>query len=174
MLSKLPQRFLAVLMAMLMLSVDLFAVAPDFNLRRGTTVPVRLVDEVKSKGKGAVAAIVDGDVYAPDGKLLIKQGEVVNLQVQRKRARGCGIPGRLTINVVSTKAVDGQTVSMEGTLAEKGRGRIGLAVGLGAGLGMTFLPLIGFAFLAIRGKQAVIEPNTLIPNVTVASDYVIK
>ena len=54
MLSKLPQRFLAVLMAMLMLSVDLFAVAPDFNLRRGTAFSVRLVDEINSKGKGTV------------------------------------------------------------------------------------------------------------------------
>ncbi len=165
---------MAVFMALLMLSTNVFAVAPDFNLKRGTTFSVRILSSVKSKGKGVPTAVVDSDVYGRDGKVLIKGGEVVQLQVEKKKARGCGKPGYVSVNCVSTKAADGQSVSLNGVVDDEGEKKVGLALGLGIGLGLTVLPFVGFAFLAIKGEQGCIETNTLIPNVTVMSDYNIK
>lgn len=170
----LPKRFLAIFMAFLMLCADLFAVVPDYNLKRGTTLSVRLMSSASSKGKTTPTAVVDNDVYSPDGKLLIKRGESVALQVNKQKARGCGKAGYVSVTCVSTTAADGQNISLNGVIEQEGQKKLGLALGLGIGLGLTVLPFVGFAFLAIKGGQATIDANTLIPNVTVMGDYNIR
>ena len=60
---------------------------------------------------------------------------------------------------------------LQGEISEEGQQRIGLAIGLGVGLGLFFLPLV--SLLAIKGKQAVVEADTTIPNVMVTNDYLI-
>lgn len=59
-------------------------------------------------------------------------------------------------------------------MSKEGDSKKGLAIGLGVGLGVTVLPFVGFAFLAIKGEQAVIEANTIIPSVFVMNDYTIQ
>lgn len=61
-----------------------------------------------------------------------------------------------------------------GELQKEGDNKKGLAIGLGVGLDYTFLPGVGLAFLAIKGGEAKIESNTLLPAVFVASDYEIE
>lgn len=168
------KRFIAFFMALLMLSINVFAVTPDFNLKRGTTFSVRVISPINSKGKGTPSAVVDNDVYGSDGKVLIKRGETVQLQVQKKKAKGCGRAGYVSVNCVSTTATDGQNISLSGVIEDEGNKKLGLALGLGIGLGLTVLPIVGFAFLAIKGEQANIETNTLIPSVTVMGDYAIR
>lgn len=114
------------------------------------------------------------DVKA-DGKVLIKAGTPVQLQVERTKRRGVGRPGSLTVKPLTTTSVDGQTIVLSGgTLNVEGKKRTGKAVGLGVGLGVGLLcpPLL--ACLAIKGDHAVIESSTIMNNVFVANEYTIE
>ena len=110
--------------------------------------------------------------YSLDGSAFGERLEI--LQIDRKRAKGCGKAGYLSVKCVSTTSVDGQTVILNGNLEDEGSNRIGLAIALAICLGFTILPLFGFFFLALKGKQAKIESNTIIPNVFVMNEYFIK
>lgn len=127
-----------------------------------------------SKNEGSPSAIVENDVKSKDGRVLIKRGTPVQLQIDRQKARGVGEPGSVTVKCVSTNAVDGQSILLEGSVSGEGNDKKGLSIGLGVGLGLTFLPGVGFAFLAIKGEQAVIENNTIIPTVFVMNDYSVE
>lgn len=162
---------MAVMMAVLMTNLSIFAAGP---LERGTSLSVRLTSQVTSKKQGSPTAMVENDVKSKNGEVLIKRGTPVQLQIDRKRAKGCGKAGYVTVRCVSTTAVDGQNISLEGSVSNEGDNKKGLAIGLGVGLGLTVLPFVGFAFLAIKGEQAVIEANTVIPSVFVMNDYVIE
>ena len=70
-------------------------------------------------------------------------------------------------------SVDGQTILLNGSSSETGKNKKGLAIGLGVGLTFTFLPIIGLAFLSIKGESATIEAGT-ISNVFVMNDYNIE
>lgn len=162
---------MAIVMAALMTNLSVFAAGP---LERGTTLAVRVTSQITSKMEGSPTAMVENDVKDKNGEVLIKRGTPVQLQIDRKRAKGCGKPGYVTVKCVSTTAVDGQTISLEGAVSKEGDSKKGLAIGLGVGLGVTVLPFVGFAFLAIKGEQAVIEANTIIPSVFVMNDYTIQ
>lgn len=155
----------------MMINLSVFASKP---LDRGTTLSVRITSQITSKSKGTPTAIVENDVKNRQGDLLIKRGTPVLLQVDREKAKGCGKGGYLNIRCISTTAVDGQTVTLDGSLNDEGSDKKGLAIGLGVGLGLTFLPFVGFAFLALKGEQAKIEANTIVPNVYVTNDYNIE
>lgn len=127
-----------------------------------------------SKNEGSPSAIVENDVKSKDGRVLIKRGTPVQLQIDRQKARGVGKPGSVTVKCVSTNAVDGQSILLEGSVSGEGNDKKGLSIGLGVGLGLTFLPGVGFAFLSIKGEQAVIENNTIIPTVFVMNDYSVE
>lgn len=144
------------------------------KLDRGTVLSVRITTKITSKSKTIPVAIVENDVKDKAGSLLIKQGTPILLQIDRKRAKGCGKAGYLSVKCVSTTSVDGQTVILNGNLEDEGSNRIGLAIALAICLGFTILPLFGFFFLALKGKQAKIESNTIIPNVFVMNEYFIK
>ena len=135
---------------------------------------VRITSQVTSKNEGSPSAIVENDVKSKDGRVLIKRGTPVQLQIDRQKARGVGKPGSVTVKCVSTNAVDGQSILLEGSVIGEGNDKKGLSIGLGVGLGLTFLPGVGFAFLAIKGEQAVIENNTIIPTVFVMNDYSVE
>lgn len=135
---------------------------------------VRITSQVTSKNEGSPSAIVESDVKSKDGRVLIKRGTPVQLQIDRQKARGVGKPGSVTVKCVSTNAVDGQSILLEGSVSGEGNDKKGLSIGLGVGLGLTFLPGVGFAFLAIKGEQAVIENNTIIPTVFVMNDYSVE
>lgn len=155
----------------MMINLSVFASKP---LDRGTTLSVRITSQITSKSKGTPTAIVENDVKNRQGDLLIKRGTPVLLQIDREKAKGCGKGGYLNIRCISTTAVDGQTVTLDGSLNDEGSDKKGLAIGLGVGLGLTFLPFVGFAFLALKGEQAKIEANTIVPNVYVTNDYNIE
>ncbi len=162
------KKFLAMTVALATLNLSVFAATP---LRRGTTVSVRITSDISSKQSGSPSAFVENDVTNADGRMVIKRGTPVQLDIKRTKARGAGKPGEVTVRCISTTAVDGQAVSLEGTTSETGDSKKGLALGLGIGLGLTFLPFVGFALCAIKGQQAVVEANTVIHNVMVTGDY---
>lgn len=165
------KKYVIVALSALMTNLTVFASTP---LERGTTLSVRIISQVTSKNEGSPSAIVENDVKSKDGMVLIKRGTPVQLQIDRQKARGVGKPGSVTVKCVSTNAVDGQSILLEGSVSGEGNDKKGLSIGLGVGLGLTFLPGVGFAFLAIKGEQAVIENNTIIPTVFVMNDYSVE
>lgn len=165
------KKYVIVALSALMTNLTVFASTP---LERGTTLSVRITSQVTSKNEGSPSAIVENDVKSKDGRVLIKRGTPVQLQIDRQKARGVGKPGSVTVKCVSTNAVDGQSILLEGSVIGEGNDKKGLSIGLGVGLGLTFLPGVGFAFLAIKGEQAVIENNTIIPTVFVMNDYSVE
>lgn len=162
------RKFLALTMALATLNLSVFAATP---LTRGTMLNVKIGSAINSKHKNTPAAYVDIDVRNAQGIVIIKRGTPVETAVTRKKARGCGRAGEITVKCLYTTAVDGQTIMLQGEMSEEGQQRIGLAIGLGVGLGLFFLPLV--SLLAIKGKQAVVEADTTIPNVMVTNDYLI-
>lgn len=164
------KKILSVVLAFSMLNLNLLAAAP---LDRGTMLIVRLLSTVKSNSKNSVSAIVDNDVKGKNGEILIKRGTPVQTSIKREKAKGCGRAGFVELKCISTTSVDGQTILLEGSSSATGKDNKGLAIGLGVGLGVTFLPVIGFAFLAIKGEPGIIEPS-IISNVFVMNDYNIE
>lgn len=164
------KKCLAIILAILMFNMNIFAAIP---LERGTMLSVRITSPIDSKQKTSVTAMVENDVRNRVGDIVIKRGTPVLLQVNRKKAKGCGKAGLLDVKCISTTAIDGQSITLEGSEAREGNCKKGLAIGLGVGLGLTFLPFVGFAFLALKGGQAAIEANTIIHNVVVMNDYTI-
>lgn len=160
---------LFLILTLLIFNVSIFAKTP---LQRGTSFSVRLTSEISSQYNGVSPfAMVENDVKSKDGEILIKRGTPVNIEVDRKKAKGCGKPGYVNVRCISTTAVDGQSISLEANIASEGDDKKGLAIGLGVGLGLTFLPFVGFGFLALKGENAKIPINTLIHNVFVMNDY---
>lgn len=141
-------------------------------LQKGTALTVRILDDVNSKDKTVPQAIVEYDLRGIDGKVLISKGTPVLVQVDRKKAKGCGKPGTLSVRCISTVATDGQDILLDGSLKKEGDDRKAISYGIGIGSGL--FTGVGFAFLAICGKNAAIESNTLIPSVLVMNDYSIE
>lgn len=136
----------------------------------GTVVNVRLTSDIDSKQNSNATAVVFADVVH-DGKLFIKAGTPVELQVIAKKAKGCGRPGELTIKTVSTQAIDGRAVPLSNSdYLVEGEGRQGLSVGLAVG-GSCLLLLPMLACLAIKGRQAKVVSGTVIPNVIVSGEF---
>lgn len=158
-----------------LLNVNIFAGTP---LPRGKNVLVRITSEISSKYSNTqnTLAVVDNDVKDSNGTVLIKAGTPVELQVNAQKARGCGRAGTLSVSCISTTAVDGQRIILNASsLNAEGKNKKGLAIGLGVGTGATIiLPIIGFAFLAIKGGNATIPANTLLNNVITGADYNIE
>lgn len=156
-------------MAMLTTNLTILAGVP---LTRGTQVPVRLTSDATSKSATTPTAIVEKDVVARDGHLLIKQGTPVEVQLERQKARGCGRPGSLVLKMVATQSVDGQRIALEGSQEEEGVNKKGQAIGLGVGLGIFIWPCL--FILCKKGGEATIPSNTTFSNVSVAFDYTIE
>lgn len=165
------KRIFALIMAVSMVNLSLLASTP---LERGTSLSVRITSQITSKKSSTASAIVENDVKGKNGKIVIKRGTPVQLQLNKKSARGCGKAGYVSVKCISTQATDRQNITLEGNISDEGENRKGLAIGLGVGLGLTVLPFVGLAFLAIKGQNAVIESNTIIPNVFVMNDYTIE
>lgn len=165
------RKFFTTFLALATLNLSVWAATP---LTRGTMLNIRTSQNITLNQGATAAAYVDADVKSADGKVLIKRGTPVVLDVKGQKARGCGRPGEIAVTCLSTTAVDGQTITLMGGQNAEGANKKGLALGLGIGLGLTFLPFVGFAFLAIKGGAGVIPQGMLIPNVMVQSDYTIQ
>ena len=138
-------------------------------LQPGSYIPVRFINGANSKYPKGLSAAVMADVKNANGEIVIKYGTPVELSVVSQKARGCGRPGVIVVNCVSTQSVNGQMIPLDSTpYRVEGKNKRGLAIGLGVGLGCTFFLTPGIACLAIKGGQAEISPNETIPGVRVA------
>lgn len=164
------KKFSCLFMALAVLNLSVFASSP---LTRGTVVYIRTMSEMSSKTGGTLDAIVDADVKAADGSVVIKKGTRVNVSLNTQKAKGVGKPGVIELKSLSTTSVDGQTIYLAGSVKEQGESRRGKALGLGLGLGLcVFLPCL--AILAKKGGQAFIPSGTLYNQFSVADEYTIS
>ena len=135
------------------------------RLPQGEIVEVRIVDGFTSKdAPQKIKGVIDMDVKDPDtGKILIE------------KPRGKGRPGKITLNLLSTEAVDGKNIRLSRTAEFSGKSRRGLALGLGIGLPLGTIVCFpwGFACLAIKGLHAEVPAGTILDYVIVAEDYTI-
>ena len=156
-------------MALAVLNLSIFASAP---LTRGTVVYIRTMSEMNSKTGGTLDAVVDGDVKAADGSVLIKKGTRVNVNTDCQKAKGVGKPGIIILSNLSTTSVDGQQINLAGSVSEQGESKRGKALGLGLGLGLGLL-LPCLAILAKKGGEAVIPSGTVYNQFSVSDEYLI-
>ena len=142
-----------------------FTTLAQTRLPQGEIVEVRIVDGFTSKdAPQKIKGVIDMDVKDPDtGKILIRRGAPVRIDTKIEKPRGKGRPGKITLNLLSTEAVDGKNIRLSRTAEFSGKSRRGLALGLG----------IGFACLAIKGLHAEVPAGTILDYVIVAEDYTI-
>lgn len=152
----------------------LFNVGFAQNLRNGQNVSIRLTNEIKTKNKlqSDVMAIVDKDVVDPlTNTILISRGAPVEINSTIKRAKGVGNPAEIKLQCLSTQAVDGKRISLQGAYSATGDDNKGLALGLGIGLGIFIWPAI--FCLCIKGGNIEIPSDMMIHNVVVNDNYVV-
>ena len=148
------------------------ASAQNYNLLSGQQIPVRLLNSVESNGRLQMvpSGIVDANIYDNNGNIVIQRGAPVTLSVDTQRARGVGKAGRVTVNCITTMAVDGQSIYLRGGLTASGKNREVLAIGLGVGGGIVVFPF-GLFLLCIKGEEAYIPNNTVMTNIVVDDNY---
>lgn len=149
--------------------------AQQYNLTSGQSVRVRLSSAIDSGStlQATPVAIVDANITDHEGNILIRRGTPVELNVETQKHKGLGKPGYIKIDCLTTTAVDGQIVYLMGGMTESGKNREELALGLGVGLGIAAFPF-GLFCLCIKGEDAYISGNTMIPNIVVDDNYNIK
>ena len=123
----------------------------------GTVVYGEIQEQVTSR-KGdtfegdLVQAIIWRDVIVAR-KVVIKAGTPMVVKVSLvKRAKMAGIKGKLELRAFSATALDSTHIPLVGGYDKSGRGKMALAITLGA---LFIIPII------IKGKQAVLEPGTV-------------
>ena len=99
------------------------------RLPQGEIVEVRIVDGFTSKdAPQKIKGVIDMDVKDPDtGKILIRRGAPVRIDTKIEKPRGKGRPGKITLNLLSTEAVDGKNIRLSRTAEFSGKSRRGLS-----------------------------------------------
>ena len=139
----------------------------------GKNIPVTLTSEIYSNSRASqqVSATVSNDIKADDGTVVIRRGTPVNINAEIKKAKGVGKGASVRLDIISTTAVDGQTIYLQGLFQRHGNDRKGAALGVGLGTGLTVLCPVGLFFLCIKGEKVTIPEGTIITNVVTADTY---
>lgn len=138
----------------------------------GTTLFCELDQAVTTRQQEAHAVqtgdIVQANVWKDvwvDGHVVIAAGTPVYAKVGRmKKARLAGQKGYLVIEVLNAQAVDRTDVPVDGGYDRSGRGRMGVTIGLAAGL--------AWPFVFIKGKNVFLESGTIFDAVVRAATEV--
>ena len=138
----------------------------------GTTIYCELDQAVTTRQKEThavqagdiVQARVWKDVWV-DGQIVIAAGTPVYAKVDRmKKAKLAGQKGDLEIEVLRVQSVDRRDVPIDGGYDRSGKGRMGVSIGLAAGL--------AWPFVFIKGKNVFLEPGMIFDAVVQASTEV--
>ena len=124
------------------------------TLQSGTMVQVSFSTSYCSNSSGQVSAFVASNVFSNKGKVLIRGGELVNVEVQRQSAGGFGKAGEIRVTAISTIAVDGTVVPLNGSAVATGEGNETLAWTEACGAAIL-IPVVGIlvGFL-VKGSDA--------------------
>jgi hypothetical protein len=140
-------------------------------LPSGTLVPISFTHIVCSNSNHQITAYVARDIYGDSGKVVIRGGEAVKINIERQKARGFGRSGWVQVTVTSVTAVDGTEIMLSGNDRVGGDDYKGKAW-LIAGVGFLMLPPVGiFSGFFVRGEDVCIDS---IPIVKVMTTVEIK
>ena len=141
-------------------------------LKRGTNIYIELATEANSNNRHEIIALVGYDVLdTSTGEILITKGTPVRVRVERRKSRGLGKAGWLLIKPISTTAIDGKEILLDGIYSKEGEDRKGLALGLGIGSGLTYLPGLGFLFLLIKGEKIILPKGSILYDIYIGENY---
>lgn len=142
-------------------------------LKTGTSIPVRLINDISSESKEQPLFVVDNDIKDSNGNLLIAKETPVLIEYNNEPKKSLGKPGEINIKFISTTTSDGQKINLMGSKTEKGvdKKRKTLGIGLGVGLALVY-PML--AYLAKRGDSIELKAGTVISSVIVFGDYTVK
>lgn len=163
-----------ILLSVIMITIGMCSHAQNsIKIPAGKNIPVTLTSEIYSNSRNPqeVSATVGSDIKADDGTVVIRRGTPVNINAEIKKAKGVGQGASVKLNIISTTAVDGQTIYLQGLLQRHGNDRKGAALGVGLGTGLTVLCPFGLFFLCIKGEKITIPEGTVISNVVTADTY---
>lgn len=77
----------------------------------------------------------------------------------------------LQIKPISTTAIDGHQILLDGGFSKEGEQRRGVALGLGIGLGLTYLPGFGFFFLMLKEEKIILPQGTMLYDIYIKENY---
>jgi hypothetical protein len=128
------------------------------TLSAGTYVYAELDEQVTSRKKDtAVGDIVRARVWRDvvvEGRTAIRAGTPVAVRVSSvKPAKMAGRKGEVFLDAISTTAVDGSAILLDGGYDKSGKGKKALAWSLFA--------LVAWPLVFLKGKQAVLDPGTV-------------
>lgn len=140
-------------------------------LPSGTLVPISFTHIVCSNSNHQITAYVARDIFGDSGKVVIRGGESVKINIERQKARGFGRSGWVQVTVVSVTGVDGREIMLNGSDRVEGDDYKGRAWLIGIGT-MLLVPPVGIltGFL-VKGQDVCIDS---IPIVKVISTVEIK
>ncbi len=150
------------------------AVFSQSILKYQTPVKLKTENSIKSNEDTPVRIVVAEEIRDSSGHvILIASGAPVECRVYRTKAQGLGKAGTIRIYPISVVSVDGQLVLLDGALIHAGKNRKTKALAYGIGSGLTFLPGVGFCFLMLKGKQAVLSAGTVLEGFSISNTYYI-
>ncbi len=152
---------IALVLALLLLPAQML-VGQTMTIPSGTSIYGELDETVSSKKKETtVGDIVRARVWrnvVVDGKTVIKAGEPMLLKVSvAQPSKIAGRKGKLELEAVSTRTIDGAEILLDGGYDKSGKGRKALSV--------TLFALVAWPLIFIKGKQAVLETGTVFDGV---------
>jgi hypothetical protein len=127
----------------------------SLSVPRGTLVYGELAQSVTSrKEETSVGDRVEAHAWRNvlvQGQVVVEAGAPMVVRVASfKPARFAGFKGKLELEAVSVRAVDGSEIALDGGYDKSGRGRKALSISLAA---------LAWPLVFIKGKQAVLEPG---------------
>ena len=145
------------------------------KLSHGEILEVRIIDGFDGKKvREAINAATDNHIKdSVRRQTLMRRGTPVRIEAKIEKPKALGQGGKIRLNLLSVRAVDGQDIRLSRSVEYVGKKRRGLALGLGIGLPLGTFCLPCFACLAIKGLPAEVPSGELITYVTVQGDYTI-
>jgi len=147
---------LILLSYLFLLSTVLSSQSKD-NLPAGTVIPIYFTHYVCSDGNNQIRAYVSKDIYGDSGKIVVRGGESVAIEINKKKARGWGRPGSIEVIAISVTGVDGTEIKLNGSDYVEGRDKKSGAI-LSAVGGFFLIPFFGIlAGALVKGEDVCIS-----------------
>lgn len=136
------------------------------TLHSGTMIPVTFSRMYCTTSTDQVTAFVARDIYTLNGKLAIRGGELVKIEVEIIKPRVYGKPGRLRISALSTTGIDGTIILLNGSETAEGEDCRTAAWLTSCGAAIL-VPGIGILYgLFVKGGDACISNLPLVKTTT--------
>lgn len=141
-------------------------------LKRTTTIPVRVNDEINSQKSENIGFVVARDIRDTNNNVVIAERSPVIADVKLKKRKSIGKSGKIKVDLKSVETINGDVIELVGKLKVEPEDQKGKVLGVGLGVGLTILPIM-LLYLIKRGNEAVTNSGTII-NAQPVMDYEIN